>query len=92
MKHYLKTPTCCGKESVYVDNVPGKEYYYCRECKNEVIQTISPQTINPGKANYYTWPMVIEFNDDGSVKPNAEPFTIERINDLIKLLGKVRKI
>ena len=30
---------CCGVESKYVDNVPGKEYYYCTKCKNEVTGT-----------------------------------------------------
>lgn len=32
----MNKPTCCGLESIWVDNVPGKEYYYCKECKNEV--------------------------------------------------------
>ena len=27
---------CCNTQAVYVDNVPGKEYYYCRSCKKEV--------------------------------------------------------
>lgn len=30
---------CCGIESKYIDNVPGKEYYYCTTCKNEVTGT-----------------------------------------------------
>ncbi len=28
---------CCNTKAVYVDNVPGKEYYYCRSCKQEVF-------------------------------------------------------
>lgn len=28
---------CCNGEATWVDNVPGKEYWYCRSCKNEVI-------------------------------------------------------
>ncbi len=32
-----KLPRCCGMESIWVDNVPGKEYWFCRECKNEVF-------------------------------------------------------
>ncbi len=27
---------CCNQEATYVDNVPGKEYHYCRVCKKEV--------------------------------------------------------
>jgi hypothetical protein len=34
---------CCGQDSIWVDNVPGKEYYYCRECKKEV----SPDAVSP---------------------------------------------
>lgn len=30
------TPKCCGLDSVWVENVPGKGYHYCRECKLEV--------------------------------------------------------
>ncbi len=31
-----RLPTCCGQETTYVDNVPNKEYIYCRACKHEV--------------------------------------------------------
>lgn len=30
--------THCDQEPVYVDNVPGKEYWYCKVCKNEVTE------------------------------------------------------
>jgi hypothetical protein len=33
-------PSCCGLESVWVDNVPGKEYYFCTECREEVPEII----------------------------------------------------
>ena len=38
MSRPSKDPKCnkCNEISVYVDNVPGKEYYYCRPCKVEV--------------------------------------------------------
>lgn len=43
------TSKCCGLDSVWVENVPGKGYHYCKECKLEVIEhddsgrlTISP--------------------------------------------------
>ena len=29
--------TCCGRDPIWVDHVPGKEYWYCKECKNEVL-------------------------------------------------------
>lgn len=29
-------PKCCDKDAEWVDNVPGKEYYYCKVCKKEV--------------------------------------------------------
>jgi hypothetical protein len=32
----MKNPKCCEVESVWVENVPGKGYYYCKDCKNEV--------------------------------------------------------
>ena len=34
-------PTCCGLDSVWVDNVPGKEYYFCTECREEVVEIIT---------------------------------------------------
>jgi len=34
----VSRPFCCGVESVYVDNIPGKEYFYCRSCKLEVYR------------------------------------------------------
>jgi hypothetical protein len=33
-------PTCCGLESVWVENVPGKGYNFCRECRNEVVDIL----------------------------------------------------
>lgn len=29
-------PRCCGVESTWVDNVPGKEYAFCSSCRKEV--------------------------------------------------------
>lgn len=29
-------PPCCNLDSLWVENVPGKGYYFCSECKNEV--------------------------------------------------------
>lgn len=37
---------CCGLEAVWVDNVPTKEYWYCKECKQEV-----PETRNTGESD-----------------------------------------
>lgn len=34
-------PICCKELSVWVDNVPGKEYWYCRVCRREVIAPIT---------------------------------------------------
>lgn len=39
--------TCCGKDPVWVENVPGKGYYYCRECKEEVIIPILEEPSYP---------------------------------------------
>lgn len=39
-------PICCGANAVWSDSVPGKEYWFCRECKNEVI---APLEIIPSK-------------------------------------------
>jgi len=32
-------PMCCGQDSVWVDMGPKLQYFYCRECKNEVKDT-----------------------------------------------------
>lgn len=32
----MSNPRCCGAESVWVENVPGKGYNFCRKCKQEV--------------------------------------------------------
>jgi len=31
---------CCGVDSRWVENVPGKGYFYCGECKNEVKEFV----------------------------------------------------
>jgi hypothetical protein len=31
------TPFCCGIEASWVNNGPNLQYFYCKECKNEVI-------------------------------------------------------
>jgi len=43
----MKTPnfTHCDQEPVYIDHVPGKEYWYCKACKNEVIAPISVEEV-----------------------------------------------
>lgn len=30
-------PICCNLEAVWIDNVPGKEYFFCQECRKEVL-------------------------------------------------------
>lgn len=30
--------TCCGFKPIWVENVPGKGYHYCTECKKEVVE------------------------------------------------------
>lgn len=34
-------PICCNDDAVWVENIPGKGYYYCRSCKNEVLTPIA---------------------------------------------------
>lgn len=36
---------CCGTEAIWVENVPGKGYNYCRECKNEVLTPLSVEEV-----------------------------------------------
>jgi len=31
---------CCGVDSRWVENVPGKGYFYCGECKNEIKEFV----------------------------------------------------
>ena len=41
--------TCCGIESVWIENVPGKGYFYCRITYNTLIAANIPiDTICPG--------------------------------------------
>jgi len=37
--------TCCGLEAVWVENVPGKGYNFCQECRKEVL---SPEVVKRG--------------------------------------------
>lgn len=30
--------SCCSKDPIWVENVPGKGYYFCQECRNEVLE------------------------------------------------------
>lgn len=32
---------CCNIKAIFVDNVPGREYWYCRECKQEVKESVA---------------------------------------------------
>lgn len=32
------TPKCCGLDSIWVENVTNKGYFYCKECKKEVSE------------------------------------------------------
>lgn len=57
MKKPEIVPMCCGKDSVWVDNVPTKEYFYCRECKNEVAtiyEVVDVTREDPYGFIYYT--------------------------------------
>jgi hypothetical protein len=33
------SPKCCGFDSRWVENVPGKGYFYCGECRKEVAES-----------------------------------------------------
>lgn len=47
-----KTMYCCNEKAVYVDNVPGKEYYFCKSCKNEVLTPISLEAVESGSVGW----------------------------------------
>ncbi len=34
--------SCCGKSPIWVENIPGKGYNFCEECRKEVL---TPQTV-----------------------------------------------
>lgn len=34
-------PICCKEDSKWVENVPGKGYFYCKHCKNEVLTPVA---------------------------------------------------
>lgn len=39
------SPICCGTPTSWVENIPGKGYNYCRECKKEVAAEPSAQEL-----------------------------------------------
>lgn len=55
----MNNPRCCGNEATWVENVPGKGYFYCRECKKEVGDEFS---LSPADVNY------LSYNRDGNLK------------------------
>lgn len=52
-------PTCCGE--VVLNTVMGKDFYYCRECKKEVIESPTIAVYNGG---HYDVPHVWDNNDE----------------------------
>lgn len=49
-------PSCCNQEATWVDNVPTKEYWYCKSCKREVIAplTFEVKNVDKEKTHEYT--------------------------------------
>ncbi len=68
------SPMCCGTTSIYVDNIPGKEYYFCRECKNEVSATVSVSMEKP-----------VGFNQEVSLGHNCMSQYVSALVTLSKL-------
>lgn len=45
---------CCGQKPVWIENVPGRGYNYCTECKNEVLTPVEEApTEYPYTTQYY---------------------------------------
>lgn len=42
MTKSLMTPMCCGMDAKWVDNGPKLSYFYCGECRNEVLAPMAP--------------------------------------------------
>lgn len=61
----MPTPACCNQASVWVENIRGKGYYYCRECKNEVVlQADKPTSPEPIEITKDIDPIELDNYDD----------------------------
>ena len=39
---------CCGKQTKWVENIPGKGYNFCGECRKEAVEApAKPLELNP---------------------------------------------
>jgi hypothetical protein len=39
--------TCCKVVPNWVENVPGKGYFFCSECRKEVLEPLKIETLYP---------------------------------------------
>lgn len=37
---------CCSIDSVWIENVPGKGYFFCQECRKEVVEKIKLEYVD----------------------------------------------
>lgn len=40
--------TCCGQSPRWVENIPGKGYFFCGECKSEVLEPLKVENPKSG--------------------------------------------
>lgn len=75
--------SCCGLDAVWVDNVPGKEYWYCKECRNEVKDEVSMELETDESGAWwmerYGYKSVFDSNDPS----DARDLTQQEIDDLL---------
>lgn len=45
-------PICCKEDSKWVENVPGKGYFYCTQCKKEVLTPVALEEVKKNDALY----------------------------------------
>lgn len=60
MRDSKLTPYCCTLEATWVDNVPGKEYYYCRNCKKEVLHPLALEEVERSDNGIQMWQQAIK--------------------------------
>lgn len=71
------TPKCCGVESSWIENVPGRGYNFCSECRKEV----APMTETDMIANLFEEMNPELFNMQASYFP--QPQVDDAIQDLL---------
>lgn len=83
------TPICCGEESVWIENIPGKGYNFCTKCRNEVMTPEKVEEINlvwPASDDQFSFD--VTYSNNGFKKVYADKDWDDELQDAIDQLTK----